>query len=436
MINTHPALEGVVEHSYDPEQHKLTLKDITSLPRQIFEIADDIQILDISNNHIDSLPDDFGRLHHLKIFFASYTDFQEVPVALSDCASLMTVGMRACRISNVAEQSLPTSLRALILTDNQIPSLPFSIGSCDNLQKIMLAGNQLRTLPKELLDCQALEIVRFSVSQLPQSPNWLFELPNLAWYGDSSNPYSLSPGESQATAIDWSEIRLGEELGRSVNNIVYYGQLKDGQEVAVKIYGHDLVTDGLPADDMNACLRIGDHQNVIGGIAKVINAPDNQQALVMPLIPDTYKNLGKPPTFLSVCRDAYAVDQHFTPEYTHRVAQTVAAAMRHLHSVGVMHGDLYGHNILTDNSGNSFVGDFGAASLYEPGSAAGLMRERVDVRAFGILLDELLSRTIYVDHTSPASVVKLHQVKSDCMDKIPNQRPTFTNICEVIASEA
>ncbi len=418
---------------------KVTVRDTDHFPREIFDIAEQVKILDMSTVSLASLPKDMGRLSNLQIaFFSNNKQMEEVPEVLAACEKLETIGMRSCNISKFPEHSLPVSLRALILTDNRITQIPASIGECANLQKIMMAGNRLQALPQELLHCQNLEIARFSVNGLTSSPDWLFQLPRLAWYGDSGNPFSVPLDRSQIKEMEWNNVTLGGELGRSINNIVYHGRLKEGQEVAVKVYGHALVTDGLPADDVNACLRVGEHPNVVGGIGRLVNvnAPEGQQApeaLVMPLIAADYKNLGRPPSLSTVCRDVYPVGQSLTLSYVHQAAKTVAMGMRHLHSLGVMHGDLYAHNILSNVAGESCVGDFGAASLYRPGSAAGVLRERIDVRAFGILLDELISRCAPLSEEE-AAIVKLRQLKTACLNEYTDQRPTFAGICDLLTA--
>ena len=73
------------------------------------------------------------------------------------------------------------------------------------------------------------------------------------------------------------------------------------------------------------------------------------------------------------------------------MAAAIAGAMAHLHARGLMHGDLYAHNILWDPaSGDARLGDFGAATRLEGAPAA--QRQRLlalEVRAMGCLLDEL-----------------------------------------------
>ena len=58
-----------------------------------------------------------------------------------------------------------------------------------------------------------------------------------------------------------------------------------------------------------------------------------------------------------------------------------------------MHGDLYAHNILRCDEGNALLGDFGAASFFvrEDRQRAEAL-QRIEVRAFACLLEELLDR--------------------------------------------
>ena len=86
---------------------------------------------------------------------ARTTASRSLPESVGQCAELDIVGFKANRIRSVPAASLPPSLRWLILTDNQIETLPPAIGRCTRLQKLMLAGNQLQTLPAELAACRA-----------------------------------------------------------------------------------------------------------------------------------------------------------------------------------------------------------------------------------------------------------------------------------------
>ncbi|MER1157356.1 protein kinase, partial [Pseudomonas aeruginosa] len=81
-----------------------------------------------SGNALDSLPDDLGRLHRLKVLFCSANDFDELPAAVGDCPALSMVGFKSNRIERVPAAALPPALRWLILTDNRIATLPEELG--------------------------------------------------------------------------------------------------------------------------------------------------------------------------------------------------------------------------------------------------------------------------------------------------------------------
>ncbi len=62
-----------------------------------------------------------------------------------------------------------------------------------------------------------------------------------------------------------------------------------------------------------------------------------------------------------------------------------------------MHGDLYAHNILCSPDGSPLLTDFGAASFVKGRVGSGLhssvradLLEKLEVRAFGCLMDDML----------------------------------------------
>ena len=130
---------------------------LTEFPREIFALADTLEVLNLTGNALSSLPDDFARLHRLRILFCSDNQFTEVPAVLGQCPQLSMVGFKANRIRTLPAAALTPTLRWLILTDNRLEALPAEIGNCQQLQKLMLAGNRLTELPETLAHCTNLE---------------------------------------------------------------------------------------------------------------------------------------------------------------------------------------------------------------------------------------------------------------------------------------
>ena len=128
-----------------------------------------------------------------------------------------------------------------------------------------------------------------------------------------------------------------------------------------------------------------------------------------------YIVFAQPPSMQSCTRDVY--DPHTillsTIEEAQEMITQLLVVMIHLHSLGVCHGDFYGHNILissptTTKSSNSSMDkmpnrqqlcvkltDFGASFLYSKKSDYGPMIECIEVRAFGHLLSEIRDLLLY-----------------------------------------
>lgn len=371
-------------YSFDPDTKKLTLRGVTAFPLDILTFADKIEILDMSVGHMNSLPDDFSKLTNLKVLFLSNHDFTELPPILARCEKLEMVGMKSCKIERLDGEHLPASLRALTLTDNQIKEVTPGVGRLKNLQKLILTGNQISDLPRELLECSKLELIRLAVNCFETLPEWLLQLPKLAWYGDAGNPASKR-GVRSAETIDWSQLTIGKELGRSAKNIVY-GAMLGGNEVAVKLYGGEISADGNTEDEMQINLLVGKHDHLIECIGEVKNAPDGKRGLVMGLVPSEFKTLAGPPNFSTQTRDIYS--GMYENAFVKNVLHDIASALGHLHERGIMHGDIYSHNMLVDSAGRSYIGDYGASTFYDPRFSK--VREYVEVRAFAYLMEELL----------------------------------------------
>lgn len=370
---------------------------LTEFPREIFELADSLEILNLSGNALSQLPDDLHRLPHLRVLFCSDNRFTELPASLGQCAKLSMIGFKANQISHVPAAALPPLLRWLILTDNRISQLPDELGKRPLLQKLMLAGNQLAHLPASLANCHNLELLRIASNRFTQLPDWLLALPSLTWLAYAGNPVEMAvdvTADDATPNIPWSELELAEVLGEGASGIIRKALWKpSGQPVAVKLYKGTITSDGSPLHEMQACIAAGLHPNLIKVQGRVVGHPDEPAALVMDLIDPSYRNLAALPSLASCTRDIYEPDTRFSLEVALRMARGIASVAAHLHRHGITHGDLYGHNILWNAAGDCLLGDFGAASFHATADSVETRAlQQIEVRAFGILLGELLER--------------------------------------------
>ncbi|TNI53482.1 leucine-rich repeat-containing protein kinase family protein [Aeromonas veronii] len=438
-------------------RHLKLSENLTEFPSEILSLKETLEVLDLTGNQLSALPDELAGFGKLRIIFCSENRFTELPEVLGRCPALTMVGFKANRIATVSAKALPAGLRWLILTDNAIEQLPDELGQCDALQKLMLAGNRLRELPASLANCRKLELLRIAANRIERFPQWLLSLPRLSWLAYSGNPFSEG---AEARAIDdahveplaWETLALGELLGQGASGVIHRATLVAnpsdevtqasgrgyGNQVAVKLFKGAVTSDGLPRCEMAASLAAGTHPNLIKVMGKVADHPSGIPALVMELIDPAFANLAGPPSLDSCTRDVYPEGLRLSVPDALAMAHGIASVAGHLHRAGIMHGDLYGHNILfargSDAPARALLGDFGAASLYERSNrerALGL--ERLEVRAFGCLLEELLAHC----DTQDSPLDGLHQLKAACLSELPAERPDFAYIeCQLAAARA
>ncbi len=410
-------------------------EDLREFPHEIYALADSLEILDLSGNQLSSLPDDLPCLHRLRVIFCSDNQFTELPRVLGRCTGLSMVGFKANRIQEVAPQSLPAQLRWLILTDNHIESLPHALGQCTQLQKLMLAGNRLRHLPN-LSACTRLELMRISANQLTALPEWLLSLPHLSWLAFGGNPLSAAQETATQAAqtlggVPWQDLALKQVLGEGASGVIHQAiwHTSTGEHsVAVKLFKGALTSDGLPGCEMAACLQAGVHPHLVTAIGQVQGHPAQTQGLVMPLIDPSFVTLAGPPSLVSCTRDVYADDTRFSPAVLLQIALGVTHAAQHLHQSGIMHGDLYAHNLLHNGQGQVLLGDFGAASVFDPqDTALAIALRRIEVRALGCLLQELLSRCDGLEAQAHIPA-QLHPLIQSCLNGTYASAPSWQDI--------
>jgi len=416
---------------------------LTEFPREIFDLADSLEILDLSGNALSSLPDDLPRLGKLRIIFCSDNQFTELPAVLGRCAHLSMIGFKANRIRQVPAASLPPALRWLILTDNRIQELPATIGACAQLQKLMLAANELRALPPQLAACSRLELLRIAANRLGELPAWLLELPRLTWLAYAGNPFcaereAAALAGAEAEAIDWAQLRLLERLGEGASGVIHRAEHRHAggaRQVAVKLFKGARTSDGLPRSEMAACVDAGAHPQLIPILGQVNNHPDGAPGLAMALIDAQWRNLAGPPSLESCTRDIYPADRRFDLDALLAIASGIASACAHLHRRGIMHGDLYGHNILYREAGRALLGDFGAASFHDPAALHAAALQRLEVRAFGCLLEELLERC-EADAERARTMDALTRLQAACLELDIGTRPLFADIESMLSALA
>ena len=376
--------------------HLRLSENLTTFPMEILLLADSLEILNLSDNNLSSLPAELVQLKKLKIFFASDNNFESLPEVLGECENLEMIGLKANIISHVPDNALPAKLRWLILTENEIVTLPDSLGERPLLQKLALAGNRLTHLPETLVQSKNLELVRISANQIAECPDQLLGLPKLAWLAFSGNPFSQSNVDIQSVPeIESSCYTLNKVLGQGASGVISKASWNQQQQpdfqddIAVKVFKGEVTSDGYPQDELQACLKVGNHPNLVKSLAQVNE--EGYLALIMSLIPSHYDNLGLPPNFETCTRDTFPEGFSLSIEQIEKMVEQMDDVYTHLHENQVCHGDLYAHNALFDDEANIIVGDFGAATMYHMlNDNQQEQVKQIERRAFNYFVEDLL----------------------------------------------
>ncbi len=400
---------------------RLTGCGLTEVPTEIFGLADTLEVLDLSGNAITRLPDDLGRLKRLRVLFCSGNRFERLPPVLGDCAVLSQIGFRGSGLREIPAEALPPKLRWLTVTDNALETVPEALGERPLLQKLMLSGNRLSHLPESLANAPNLELLRLAANRFETLPSWLERLPRLAWLALAGTPVEIAV-QPATMPILWSTLAVGELLGEGASGRVHaalWGE--ENRPVAVKLFKGAMTSDGLPGSEMAACLAVGDHPNLAGGLGHLTGHPEGLEGLIMPRLAAHWQVLAGPPSLETCSRDVYDPALKLSADAVLKTAADIGAGAARMHEAGLIHGDLYAHNIIWDGQhGEAVLSDFGAASFPPPGHAPAF--RRMDVLAWGILLGELIARC---DVGLPSALDALREV---CTQTDVMARPTMAEV--------
>ncbi|KAJ1630980.1 hypothetical protein T492DRAFT_592434 [Pavlovales sp. CCMP2436] len=437
---------------------ELTLSNcgLSRLPAGIIEFTN-LRKLDASGNELCALP---PLPPSLRMLFLSNNRFTELPQQLRALSQLRMLAFRGNLLQGtLASSVLPPSLEWLILTENRIEGLPADLGEAGGsrcaLIKLMLANNQVAALPPSMAACARLELVRLSNNRLEQIPPWLLELPRLAWLALAGNPAlfpaALRTGSAALPSFNQAELGVdpsARPLGAGTSGVVHVGHMPGGNSapVAVKLFKAPHTSDGTTADEVCAseAASAGAPAGLVRALALVRPADGADLAAPAGIVLEWlqgYSSLGQPPSLLTCSRDTYAADARFSLQGALRTLSAVCGGLLHLHGMQIAHGDVYAHNILVKPSGEAKLSDFGAAFGYS--SARGALPaqlERLEMRAFGLLISELAER---LDEVVPSWADKglrgrerqtrLRKLASRAANKVPSERPLFASVCAELA---
>lgn len=399
--------------------------------------ATNLQKLDISNNPLVTIPAELSSCVKLDVLFASSCpSITSLPPVLGKMHSITRLGWRSGSLTEIDPDALPPSLVHLILTDNQISKMDNErvFEKMSNVRKLMLSHNQICSFGSNggIERMHNLELLRLGGNLLDKIPDGLWKLPKLTWLTISGNPITntfKSNMPVKVPSIKMSDLKpTGKFLGKGASGKVELYEW-DKKQVAVKLI-HGVTSDGNAEDELaiySAVGSVGVENRVVGCLALL---DDTRKGVVMEALPSDLNDFALPPTIVEVTEDRWdSTTSSLSESFVKNALSDSIHALSFLHSAGVSHGDFYAHNMKVDRyTGRVFLLDFGAS--YFKGDYA-IQAEKLEVRAFGVLVLELLR---LMEGGENELNTKLESLHAQCTNTIVSDRPTLADIEVIVKS--
>jgi len=151
----------------------------------------ELRVLVAKNNQLESssFPKTFNQLSKLEILNVSGNRLEELPQGVMELS-----GLKALHAGGNRLQSIPCrlgdmlSLEILYLGGNQLRDIPATIGKLKNLVSLALCDNRLETIPSTIAYLQKLESLSLNNNTLKTLPTEIVTLKNLQQLSLRSNP--------------------------------------------------------------------------------------------------------------------------------------------------------------------------------------------------------------------------------------------------------
>ncbi|GCB69992.1 leucine-rich repeat-containing protein 40 [Scyliorhinus torazame] len=198
------------------EELDVSNNQLSTIPSTLGELSALLRF-SLASNKLKSIPSDISKMRSLKLLDVTHNELEYVPPELAKMVSLEQLYLRHNRLHNLPEfpsckymkelyvgnnqieylgsehlknlsaivvlelrdnklKSLPDEiillqdLERLDLTNNDISSLPYALGSLPVLKSLLLEGNPLRTIRRDIIKRGTQELLKFLRSRIQEQP--------------------------------------------------------------------------------------------------------------------------------------------------------------------------------------------------------------------------------------------------------------------------
>lgn len=145
-------IETILEHM--PEINVLNLNNngIKSIPKEITRLKG-LKCLHLTGNELKTLPKEISYLKNLTHLYMKYNSFPTIPKVVTQLKRLEHLSLRGNQLKEItADIGKLSNLKYLILSRNLITSIPIEIGRLKNLEYLNIRyNNSLKAIPADLL---------------------------------------------------------------------------------------------------------------------------------------------------------------------------------------------------------------------------------------------------------------------------------------------
>lgn len=176
------------------ERHKnlfLNYKNLSIFPVELLkdEGLRFLERLYMKRNLLTSLPDNLAqKLPNLVELYLHSNSIAFIPQAIGNLAKLQSLDLSDNALQDLCpEIGRLRSLRHLRLSNNQLKCLPHELGDLTELETLDMSMNLLRTLPEQLHQCVSLQCLTTDRNLLQCLPRQLCQLPDLTELSVAAN---------------------------------------------------------------------------------------------------------------------------------------------------------------------------------------------------------------------------------------------------------